>query len=283
MHKRWIAFLTQQIKKNSNVKIYVALCIILLVGASVAFYGLDQLLIKLDSASPNQLATARVSHWSGYLVDLNLENRSQGVTSVSGTWIVPSASVSKNDTFSSVWVGVGGYGETSLIQAGTEQHCVDGQLEYFAWYELLPKTINRIHTLTIYPGDSVTTTITLLDFEYNSWLITLVDHTRGTSFQKTVTYNSTMKSAEWIVERPTVNGKISTLADFGTATLTNCTATINDVSGSISNFTYTPVVMVDGDDNDIVSITPIHDDGASFQVTYIKPTDKKPVTTQTTP
>ena len=64
--------------------------------------------------------------------------------------------------------------------------------------------------------------------------------------------------------------------------LTNCTATINDVSGSISNFTYTPVVMVDGEDNDIVSITPIRDDGASFQVTYIKPTDKKPVTTQTT-
>lgn len=283
MHKRWIAFLTQQIKKNSNVKIYVALCIILVVGASVAFYGLDQLLIKLDSASPNQLATARVSHWSGYLVDLNLANRSQGVTSVSGTWTVPSVIASENDTFSSVWVGIGGYGETSLIQAGTEQHCVDGQVEYFAWYELLPKTINRIHTLTIYPGDSVTTTITLLDFEESSWLIKIEDHTRSTAFQRTVTYNSTMKSAEWIVERPTVNGKISTLADFGTATLTNCTATINGVSGSISNFTYTPVIMVDGDDNDLVSITPVRNDGASFQVTYIKPTDKKPVTTQTTP
>jgi hypothetical protein len=200
---------------------------------------------------------------------------------VSGTWIIPSVSVSENDTFSSNWVGIGGYGETSLIQAGTEHQCVDGQLEYFAWYELLPRTITRIHTLNIYPGDKITTNITLLDYDDNSWLITLEDHTRGTLFQKTVTYNSSMKCVEWIVERPTVEGKISTLADFGTTTLTNCTATINGVTGAIADFLYTPVVMVDSDENDLVSTSPLSSDGASFSVTYIKPTDKKPITTQT--
>ncbi len=180
-------------------------------------------------------------------------------------------------------MGIGGYGETTLIQAGTEHQSVDGKLEYFAWYELLPRTITAIHTLSIYPGDKITTTITLVDFEDNSWLITLEDHTRGTSFQKTVTYNSSMKCAEWIVERPTVEGQISTLADFGTTGLTNCTVTVNGVKGSIADFPYTPVVMVDTNDTDLVSTSALGNDGASFEVTYIKPTDKTPITTSTIP
>ena len=178
-------------------------------------------------------------------------------------------------------MGIGGYGETTLIQAGTEHQSVDGKLEYFAWYELLPRTITTIHTLSIYPGDKITTTITLLDFDQNSWSITLEDHTRRTSFQKTVTYNSSMKCAEWIVERPTVEGQISTLADFGTTGLTNCTVTVNGVKGSIADFPYTPVVMVDSNDSDLVSTSALGNDGASFEVTYIKPTDKTPITTST--
>lgn len=191
--------------------------------------------------------------------------------SISASWVVPQISVSVNDTFSSVWVGVGGFGESSLIQAGTEQHCVNGHLEYFAWYELLPYTITRIHTLDIQPGDKITTSIILVDENKNTWVITVTDETEGAEFQKTVTYNSSMKSAEWIVERPTVNNTISTLANFGEATVTNCTTTINGVSGSIDNFTFTPAIMVDSNDLELVSTSPLSGDGSSFTVTYIKP------------
>jgi hypothetical protein len=217
------------------------------------------------------LAPARVSHWSGYVVNLDIENRSEGVQSVSASWVVPQISVSENDTFSSVWVGVGGYGESSLIQAGTEQHCTNGRLEYFAWYELLPYTITRIHTLDIQPGDKITTSIILVDESKNTWVITVTDETTGDEFRKTVTYNSSMKSAEWIIERPTVNNTISTLANFGEATVTNCTTTINGVSGSIDNFTFTPVIMVDSNDSALVSTSSLSGDGSSFTVTYIKP------------
>ncbi len=250
-------------------------------GAAVGFYSLNQLLAKFDADNPNELAPARVSHWSGYLVSLDLKNRSEGVQGVSGSWIIPSVSISENDTFSSIWVGIGGYGETTLIQAGTEQESVNGHTEYYAWYELLPQTITRIHTLNIYPGDKITTSITLLDENKTSWLIAINDNTRGTVFQKTVTYNSSMKCAEWIVERPTVDNKMSTLADFGVATLTNCTATINGVSGSIEDFIYTPVIMEDSNDTDLVSTSPLNNDGASFSVTYIKPTENIPETTPT--
>jgi hypothetical protein len=192
---------------------------------------------------------------------------------ITGSWIVPEVAYSVNDTYSSVWVGIGGYGETSLIQAGTEQHCENGKIEYFAWYELLPRTIITIQNLNIQPGDKVTTTITLVDDNADSWLIQVVDETEGQSFQKTVTYDSTRKSAEWIVERPLVNNQISTLANFNQVTLTDCKTTINGVTGVIKNFTYTPAVMVDANDSDLVETSRLGSDGASFTVTYIKPTE----------
>jgi hypothetical protein len=154
--------------------------------------------------------------------------------------------------------------------SSTEQHCENGKVEYFAWYELLPKTIIRISNLDIQPGDKVTTSITLGDETSESWLIHIVDETDNKSFQKTVAYDSTRKSAEWIVERPLVNGEISTLANFNQVTLNDCTATVNGVTSTIKNFTYTPATMVD-DDTDLVLTSPLNDDGSSFTVTYLNP------------
>ncbi|MGD6934503.1 MAG: G1 family glutamic endopeptidase [Candidatus Bathyarchaeia archaeon] len=228
------------------------------------------LLVNFDASNQNELVTARVPQWSGYIVNLDLQNKSDGVSSISASWIVPQITYSVNDTYSSAWVGIGGYGESSLIQAGTEQHCENGKIEYFAWYELLPRTIIRISNLDIQPGDKVTTTITLVDDAADSWLIHVVDETEGRSFQKTVTYDSTRKSAEWIVERPLVNGQISTLANFNQATLTDCTATIKGETGSIKTFTYTPAVMVNDNDTELVEVSPLSDDGLSFTVSYLK-------------
>lgn len=242
----------------------------MLAGSLAGSIFLNQLLLRFDSENTTELLTARVSHWSGYIVSLNLENKSEGVSMISGSWIVPQIEYSVNDTYSSVWVGIGGYGETSLIQAGTEQHCENGKIEYFAWYELLPRTIITIPSLSIQPGDKVTATITLLNDKTDSWLIQVVDETEGKSFQKTVTYDSTRKSAEWIVERPLVNGEISTLANFNQVTLTGCKLTINGVTGVIKNFTYTPAVMVEKS-VDLVETSRLDSEGSGFTVTYLKP------------
>jgi len=178
------------------------------------------------------------------------------------------------DTYSSCWVGIGGYGNKILIQAGTEQHSENGEVEYFAWYELLPRTITRISELDIQPGDKITTTITLVDDENDLWLIKVVDETEGRFFEKTVTYDSNRKSAEWVVERPLVNGQVSTLANFNQATLTNCEVTINGVTGTINDFTFTPAVMVESNGSiktELVAVSPLSEDGRSFTVTYLNP------------
>lgn len=268
------AFLSEKKKISYNTKIYAAMCIVLIVGSLLSLVFLNGMLASFDAVNQSETAPARVSYWSGYIIDLvNIQNKTEGVSSITGTWTVPEIAYSENNTYSSVWVGVGGYGEKTLIQAGTEQHCENGRISYFAWYELLPATITTVNTLEISPGDVVTTSITLADEKRGSWLITIVDETEGRSFHITVDYpQSTRKTAEWIVERPTVNGQVSTLANFNQATLTECTTTINGVTGSIKNFTYTKAVMVDSIlDKDLVETSNLGSDGASFTVTYIKP------------
>ena len=48
--------------------------------------------------------------------------------------------------------------------------------------------------------------ITLVNATFNQWAINITDTTADQSFQTTVNYTSSQLSAEWIVERPSVNG-----------------------------------------------------------------------------
>jgi hypothetical protein len=86
-----------------------------------------------------------------------------------------------------------------------------------------------------------------------------------------VVYNSSRLSAEWIVERPTVNGTISTLADFGNVTFTECKANINGTSGTINGFSFAQLVMHGSQDQPLVSVTSLSVDGSSFTVSYLEP------------
>lgn len=238
-----------------------------IVGAVAVFYSASLLLASLRQT--DNIASFRVSHWSGYILASDIQNRSPVVSSVSASWTVPEIKSSENNTFSGVWIGIGGYGEDTLIQAGTEQECIDGKFVYYAWYELLPDYLVRIPNIRIRPGDTVTASISLVNENTNTWSIEIADVTRGERFKKTVVYNSSRLSAEWIVERPKVNGTISTLADFGNVTFTECKATINGITGAIGDFSYAQLVMHD-DDNPLVSVSSFNDDGSSFTVRYLE-------------
>ena len=62
---------------------------------------------------------------------------------------------------------------------------------------------------------------------------TITDKTRGWTYTYTGTVsNAARSSAEWIVETPSVNGRLASLADFGTVSFNSCSATT--ASGLIS-------------------------------------------------
>jgi hypothetical protein len=148
------------------------------------------------------------SNWSGYAVT--------GVTysSVTAKWIVPVVSASRNATYSSDWVGIDGFKNSSLIQTGTESDYYNGSAHYDAWWEILPAAETVIPSIKVKPGDTVTASIT--KGLSSSWRITITDGSQ--SFTTTQTYRGPRTSAEWIEEAPTVGGRIAPLANYGHTT-----------------------------------------------------------------
>jgi len=217
--------------------------------------------------SPNQSLTS--VDWAGYVVASDLNNPQSVVTSINASWTVPTISGSAARSFSAAWIGVGGqfsYDET-LIQAGTEHDYINGQATYSAWFELLPQSAVTIESLSVSAGDNITAQISLLNPAADTWFININDLTKDQSFQQSFTYSSSMLSAEWIVERPQINGRVRNLANFGELTFTGCTATIAGKVGSISSFPSVEVTMYQS--APLVTVSPLMSGGTSFTLDYV--------------
>lgn len=160
------------------------------------------------------------TNWSGYAV------AQPGVTAATGTWTVPTVTVSTAADYSASWVGVDGLTNSDLIQTGTAQDSADGRTSYYAWWEVLPAAESEITTMRVTPGNTMTASVK--EIAAGSWQIVLTDVTTGVSFTKIVSYRGPGTSAEWIEEAPTVGFRQSTLADFGTVDFAG--ATINGAS-----------------------------------------------------
>jgi len=145
------------------------------------------------------------SNWSGYAVT------GSGLTSITGSWVVPSVGASKGNTYSASWAGIDGFNNGNLIQTGTEQDFVNGRAQYAAWWEILPAPETLIPSITVSPGDHMSASIT----SGALWTITITDTTTGLSFTTQQPYGGPGTSAEWIEEAPTVGGRVATLAHYG--------------------------------------------------------------------
>ena len=161
---------------------------------------LGLLTLALPSAPAPAASTsvpAVSGNWAGYVA---APSSGSGVTAVSGSWTVPPAGTLPPG-LSSDWVGIGGFNSTDLIQTGTQQTSPPldqllGSPTYSAWYELLPGPQITFGG-PVGPGDHMTASI--VSNGANSWTINLADAGRW-SASKTVSYQSSESSAEWIHE-----------------------------------------------------------------------------------
>lgn len=179
------------------------------------------------AAAPTALAqVSQSANWSGYAI------HRAGVTfrSASGTWQEPTLSCqSGRETFSSYWVGLGGFNSNAraLEQTGTEVDCTaSGKIHAFAWYEVIPSPAVPIK-LEVPPGDEIQGQVLV-----NGHTVTLVlrDLTRNTEYSKVLTTSPIdVTSAEWIVEAPSECLSLYQcitlpLANFGSAPFTSAGA-----------------------------------------------------------
>jgi hypothetical protein len=236
--------------------------------------------VPASAAAATDVQQAASENWSGYVASAA---SGKSFSSVSSSWVQPTASCSSGSGYAAFWVGLGGSGSGSgsssaasaygggpgasavsgqstgsgqseaLEQAGTEADCTSsGQATYFAWYELVPAAPVRLG-LTITPGDHISTRVGVSG---TSVTVNMSDTTSGQSVTKTLTMsNPDTSSAEWIAEAPSSCGQSATncsplpLANFGSVNFSGTTATTSDGhTGPISDpaWTATQVVLQGG-------------------------------------
>jgi Peptidase A4 family/Putative Ig domain len=237
-----------------------------------------------DSASPDQTATASVSitidlgsgNWSGYAQqDASGGTSGPAYTGASGTFTVPTLdSADVGGEYLAEWVGIDGYDNDDLIQAGVELDSNgSGGETVQPWWEILPADETPITTMSVASGDSVSVTLTKTattctitqhhgpsESGYD-WTIALDDtsHTDD-SFSTSQCYAGPGDSAEWIVEAPEVDGSISTLAPFAPA------VGFSELSSSQTYTSLDEMVIVNNDGEVVATPSPFDTNG--FTVAY---------------
>lgn len=176
----------------------------------------------LALAPPALADSIRSSNWAGYAAHSSRVH----FTHVVGTWRQPSAvCAAGTPTYSSQWVGLGGYAVNSsaLEQIGSELDCsASGKLVSTVWYELVPAPSRNIR-MAVAPGDQLTAAVTVTGHRVR---LLLSDLTRHRTFSRTVHVRQLdVSSADWIVEAPSECSRSSScqqlaLADFGTTAMT---------------------------------------------------------------
>jgi hypothetical protein len=169
-----------------------------------------------------QRGTIITQSWAGYAV-----TAAAPYTSASATWQVPKAAYDGGSTpygyeYVLNWAGVGGYGDATLIQLGTESVVsTSGATSYYAWYELYP-AVSQLISKPVKAGDIVTATLQCTaacsPSLVQTWQLTLQNLTAGWAWTQSVQYQSSMRSAEWIVEPPYYNTSFLPLANYGQVT-----------------------------------------------------------------
>ena len=213
------------------------------------------------AAATPQTQAAYSGNWAGYV------STTGTFTGAGATWTVPTATADGNPSADATWVGIGGISTNDLIQVGTQAVFQSGssQPAYSAWYEMLPAS-NQPISMTVNAGDSITASVA--QESTGTWQVNLRDNTSGQNFQTTVSYSSSLSSAEWIEEMPSFDsGGLIPLDNFGTVQFSSAWATQNGLNVGIAQAGATELTMYNSAGAALATPSALGANGTGFTVT----------------
>ena len=171
-----------------------------IIGRSISPSSAKGAIHSLDGASATKNDPDK--NWNGIV-----QESSTNVSFVRGTFNVPTIAPT-HGLQQSDWVGIGGYDQNQLLQAGVTVQQSGKQEEVTPWYvrtadaKFASKNYLSlaIADLTIRPRDRLTVTIRRTSGD--NYTIALADDTTGKSKSITTTWGARAYTAEWITEDP---------------------------------------------------------------------------------
>jgi hypothetical protein len=165
-------------------------------------------------------------NWGGYAA------RGSGFTSVSATWVQPTATCNSRNDLYAPWVGLDGYGSSTVEQTGVATDCSSGSAVNEPWYEMYPASPVYLNTGTykVSFGDTIHASVV---YSSSRFTLTLSDTTKGWTYTTSKTLSSARRvSAEVIIESPT-----GSYPNFGTLRFSSATVNGNTLGS------FGPVAM----------------------------------------
>jgi hypothetical protein len=177
-------------------------------------------------------------------------------TAVAAQWVVPHTEPAVDDGtpyYASCWIGIDGEGSTDVFQAGVQ--CKASyvgnivQRTIYAWSEWYPEYEVQIPNFPVSEGDTVSCLLTVISDVVGNVLLKNLSLAFPISISFQITPPTGTKlvgnCAEWIVERPGVNGVLSNLANYGSVDFAGCAA--RRTKGRVGGHDYRENVnMLDG-------------------------------------
>ncbi|UQX88670.1 G1 family endopeptidase [Jatrophihabitans telluris] len=174
------------------------------------------------------VSNATSTNWSGAAV---FSPADKPYRFVGGQWTVPSPNtVDDGSYYASEWVGIDGWGSPDVLQAGTETEVtklwIFRSTQVYAWWEWYPAGEVRIGNLPVSPGDVMYCLICADSTSHATVTFSNQSSGVGTRFDITAPSGTTLTGnvAEWIVERPSVNGSVASLTDYAACYFDECIA-----------------------------------------------------------
>jgi hypothetical protein len=167
-------------------------------------------------------------NWSGYAV------HASGFHAVVANWVEPHVTCNSNRDLFAPWVGIDGYGSSTVEQTGVATDCSSGHPEYAGWYEMYPAA-PVYYANAVAAGDHFTARVSR---NASTYTLTLTNHTKGWTKRTTKSLSTARNvSAEVIMESPTAAypdfGRVNfTGARVDGATLASVQPTALDASNS---------------------------------------------------
>jgi hypothetical protein len=236
--------------------------------------------------TPQTSTTTTISeNWSGYAVAGNKTYNYVHSSFVQPTITCPGVA----DQWTSNWVGLDGYNDSTVEQDGTAAWCGGtGHTtpKYEAWYEMYPA--NSVNVFVVHPGDIIDASVSY-SASTGEFTLTVSDLSTGKTATDSATCSSCARSsAEWIIERPALCNNAGTscflteMADFGTTTMSGDEATADGGSlkgvGGFNNYAIdcvNPDANGDGGFYSLDTVGPVS--GKSFTATWQEPGTTVPI------
>jgi hypothetical protein len=205
----------------------------------------------IDSFRPDGLKIfedASSGGWAGWVDTLPPGS----YQSSSATWTVPKVSCDPLENSAAVeWVGLDGFGESTVEQTGTQTFCEFGQDSYGAWWELFGTPVNGGALVNlpgndhVHPGDQIFDQVVAGQGSpvagppggpgfpgAGQYLFYMVNFTERWSFwviepPSALNPSPPDQTVEWIVEQPSCFWTCQALAQYGQVTFTGMDLTLN--------------------------------------------------------